>query len=118
MDYAGASKTFTGNVKKSYSTGNVIATGDNVGGLVGYQQASIYTNNHYENSYSYIQECYATGKVETTGKNVGGLVGYMHAYNKTTAGYIQNSYAIIQNSFATRWINRKYKCRCINRICI
>lgn len=41
------------------------------------------------------------GKVETTGRNVGGLIGYMQAYNTVNAGYIQNNYAIVQNSFAT-----------------
>ena len=46
------------------------------------------------------------GKVETTGSNVGGLVGYMHSYNRATAGYTHYNYAIIQNSFATRWSNR------------
>lgn len=43
-------------------TGNVIATGDNIGGLIGYQESGIYTNYHYENAYSYVQECYANRK--------------------------------------------------------
>lgn len=42
--------------------GNVTAAGDNVGGLVGYQQSGINVYNHYENAYSYIQECYASRK--------------------------------------------------------
>ena len=42
--------------------GNVVASGDNVGGLVGYQQSGINISNHYEYAYSYIQESYATRK--------------------------------------------------------
>ena len=42
--------------------GNVTGTGDNDGGLVGYQASSINVSNHYEYAYNYIQECYASRK--------------------------------------------------------
>ncbi|MNT30408.1 hypothetical protein D3C72_1662010 [compost metagenome] len=47
-------------VKKSYATGNVISIGDNAGGLIGYQQSSIFVNVSTQYVYNYTQECYAT----------------------------------------------------------
>ena len=52
------------------------------------------------------------GKVTATGNNIGGLVGYSFVNNTQTNGaYLQNCYAIIENSFATRRNKRRNKCR-------
>ena len=53
----------SGSIAGCYATGNVIGTGDNVGGLAGQQNTSVITN------------CYATGNITGKGNNVGGLVG-------------------------------------------
>ena len=66
--------TAGGTIEKCYATGDVVSTGNTVGGLVGYGNATI-------------KECYATGSVKGV-SNVGGLVG--HGYWST----LQNNYAI------------------------
>ena len=65
---------YSGTITNSYATGAVTGTGDDVGGLVGYNRGTI-TNS------------YATGAVTGTGNNVGGLVG------RNDSGTITNSYA-------------------------
>ncbi|MNS59396.1 hypothetical protein D3C72_923520 [compost metagenome] len=47
-------------LKRSYASGEVIATGNNVGGLLGYQLSNTLMYNNYQYQNSYIQECYAT----------------------------------------------------------
>jgi cysteine-rich repeat protein len=66
-------------ISNSYATGNVTATGDHAGGLVG------------QNYKSAIDNSYAIGNVAATGDDVGGLVG-------------ANDQATINNSFATGYI--------------
>ncbi|MNT54019.1 hypothetical protein D3C72_1911490 [compost metagenome] len=57
-----ANKTYSNYIKKCYSSGEVIGTGSNVGGLIGYLRSTIYTNNNYIYAYNYIQESYSTRK--------------------------------------------------------
>ena len=99
--YNNSSTSVTTTLKKSYASGNVTATGDNAGGLVGYQQLNMYTSVNGQTVYSNIQECYATGNVIGTTNNVGGLVGYLYSYNSYPAGVPQNNYEKVENSFAT-----------------
>ena len=66
---------YGGSIGNSYASGTVTATGDRVGGLVGYAD-------------NYIINSYATGAV-IGGTYVGGLVGY----NCCWVGSISNSYA-------------------------
>ncbi|MCL2012218.1 MAG: InlB B-repeat-containing protein [Cystobacterineae bacterium] len=63
-----------GTVHNSYATGSVNGSSYYVGGLVG------------QNSGGTVHNSYATGSVNSSGDNVGGLVGY-------NAGTVQNSYA-------------------------
>ena len=64
----------SGDITASYASGSVTGTGDDVGGLVGY------------NNGGTITASYASGSVTGTGGDVGGLVGY------TNAGTITASY--------------------------
>jgi len=66
-----------GIISNSYSTGSVNGAGNNIGGLVG-----------YNNSSGIISNSYSTGSVNGT-SYVGGLVGY------------NNNYAVISNSYST-----------------
>lgn len=86
-----------------YATGNVIGNGDDIGGLVGFNNGYCTISNCYatgnasirsgnrnnvgglvgENTvYSTISNCYATGNVSGNQDNVGGLVG-LNARNST-----------------------------------
>ncbi len=69
-----------GTISSSYATGSVSGTGNDVGGLVGY--------NYGTNGSATVSSSYATGSVSGTGNDVGGLVGY-NAGN----GAISSSYA-------------------------
>lgn len=96
-----------GNVENCYATGDVTATGDSVGGLVGYLATGEATGN-LQNSYAtgdvsggqsigglvgeteagtIISNCYAIGNSDATGYWSGGLIGY-------NAGTVENSYSI------------------------
>ena len=69
-------------IQGSYTTGELIGSGGNVGGLIG----------KFDNSHSFdfpIENCYSKANVEGV-QNVGGLVGYLGS-----------SYSIITNSYAT-----------------
>ena len=63
-DVGGLVGSNSGNIQASYAAGRVSNTGDNTGGLVGY--------NH---DYSSIAASYAVGEVSGDGDHVGGLVG-------------------------------------------
>ena len=63
----------------SYSTGNVKATGDNVGGLIG-------------ELVGHVSLTYSTSNVESTGNNVGGLIGSLNLSNAGTLEF-EKSYA-------------------------
>ena len=63
-------------ITSSYATGSVSGSGNNVGGLVGFNNGATITNS------------YATGSVSGLGNNVGGLVG-----STLNASKIENSYA-------------------------
>ena len=93
-------------ITNSYATGNVDATGDNVGGLVGLNNNSSITDAYAtgtvtgndftgglvgENTFSTITNSYSTGAV--TGNNsTGGLVGRVeHANGESADTYIINS---------------------------
>ncbi|BBM89309.1 hypothetical protein COTS27_01006 [Spirochaetota bacterium] len=69
-------------VTSSYATGDVTATGDYVGGLVGHY----YTLYVRKSKYDIVLDSYASGNV-TGNNNVGGVVGYSHY------GNISNVYA-------------------------
>ena len=55
-------------IANCYNTGSVSGSGDNVGGVVGYANAS-------SSGTITITNCYNTGSVESTGSYVGGVVG-------------------------------------------
>ena len=87
----------TGIISKCYSSGNVIGSAENHGGLVGYKDAGTIINNSYSNAnvtsyqnadygtigglvgygfYGSIDECFATGLITVPGTYaIGGLVG-------------------------------------------
>lgn len=81
-------------IQKSFAISMITATGDYVGGLVGYDEGNYYRSyNGSTHSYSYlynytnISNCYFSGFI--SGRNVvGGLIGYKKW------GYVSNSYAI------------------------
>ena len=83
----------TASISSSYATGNVTGTGNNVGGLVGYN----YAGGTVGNSTASISNSYATGSVSGTGTNVGGLVGYNFGGGSIGIGNAAN----ISNSYAT-----------------
>lgn len=82
----GSSQSSSGGITTGRATGDVVATGDNVGGLLGYW----YT---YSSGAVGIVDSQATGTV--TGRNgVGGLVGQAYGYYyNTTDAFIDNSSA-------------------------
>lgn len=59
------------NIDKCYAIGDIVTTGDYVGGLIGYTKPN--TNSLH---YDYITNCYYNGSVSGI-NNVGGLVGYV-----------------------------------------
>ncbi|MEA3499643.1 MAG: GLUG motif-containing protein [Candidatus Marinimicrobia bacterium] len=67
-------------VSNSYSTGSVSGSGNDVGGLVGYN----YNSSTVSNSYS-------TGSVSGSGSDVGGLVGYNNYYSTVSNSYSTGS---------------------------
>jgi hypothetical protein len=90
----------TASVSKSYATGNINATGSQVGGFAGYCDSSI-------------DSSYATGDVYSEGNWVGGLVGYNdYLINNSYAtgnvfaedevgGLAGTAYGSVNNSYAT-----------------
>ena len=61
------------NVQKSFAIGTIIATGNDVGGIVGRDEG--YYDSSYANTFYYnISDCYFSGSV-TGNANVGGIVG-------------------------------------------
>ena len=62
-----------GLILNSYSTADVIGTGNNIGGLVGEQRGDVIN-------------CYSTGEVMSEGTSVGGLIG------RFASGTIENSF--------------------------
>jgi len=95
-----------GTVHNCSATGNIVGSGSNVGGLVGYNAntatvqnsyatgsvnssatGSVYVGGLVGNNYGTVQNSYATGSVNSSGNYVGGLVG--------------NHYGTVQNSYAT-----------------
>ncbi len=88
-------------ILQTYATGNVKATGDNVGGLVGYMYSYTALDSSWLptiRAYVGIQNSFATGKVEGR-SNIGGLVGYGYRQTNTTLSYLQ-SFIQIDNSYA------------------
>jgi filamentous hemagglutinin family protein len=93
------------NISNSYATGSVTGSGNNVGGLLGYNSSGTISNSYATGSvtgsgsgsdyvgglvgynYGTISNSYATGSVNGSGSDVGGLVGY------NGNGSITNSYA-------------------------
>jgi len=71
-----------GSMREVYATGNVTGSGDNVGGLLGYQ-----TNGT-------VSDAYASGNVHAAGQNAGGLLGY----NNTSGSSITRTVATGQVS--------------------
>ncbi len=71
-----------------YATGNVIANGDYVGGLIGYDLGRFYYSSKYNKGYyrkTMLSECYYCGTI-VGGSQVGGLVGYKK-YGDITKSY-------------------------------
>jgi len=84
-----------GVLSRSYATGNVSGSGEMIGGLVGYNSATLIEGSHATGSVTgttagggslgglvgtsdgTITQSYATGAVSSTGNEVGGLVGRM-----------------------------------------
>lgn len=62
-----------GIILNSYSTADVIGTGNNIGGLVGEQRGAVIN-------------CYSTGEVMAEGETVGGLIG------RFASGTVENSF--------------------------
>ncbi len=91
VGYNNTGEEGTASITNSYATG-VVSGADNVGGLVGRNQA--YTQ--MESGTASISNSYALGSVSGTGSNVGGLVGSNFAYTETgtATASISNSYAI------------------------
>ncbi|HSI41301.1 MAG TPA: filamentous hemagglutinin N-terminal domain-containing protein [Xanthobacteraceae bacterium] len=84
----------TSTVARSFATGQVSATGQAVGGLVGYTDNSVYTPNAQPNAQGVakITDSYATGAV--SGKlYVGGLVGFLYGSGVGALASIERSYA-------------------------
>jgi hypothetical protein len=99
-NYVGGIAGSSGSITNSYATGNVSATGDYVGGIVGYLYDGSISNSYATGDVSgtgsvggiagssgSITNSYATGNVSATGDYVGGIVGYLYD------GSISNSYA-------------------------
>jgi hypothetical protein len=78
----------TEGIDKCYATGDVSATGDNIGGLIGTA------------FQAHIHESFATGDVSGS-NHVGGLVGYQDTgvvHQSFTSGIVSNSYALGSSS--------------------
>ena len=95
-----------GDIINSYATGSVAGTGDNIGGLVGYQEANSNISDSYATGSVFgvqivgglvgesrgdIINSYATGSVAGTGDNIGGLVGYQEANSNISDSYATGS---------------------------
>ena len=96
----------TGTVQNCYATGSVNGSGNNVGGLVGYNYGGT------------VQNSYATGSVNGSGYYVGSLVGFNSGtvHNCYATGSVRsidwvgglvgwNSGGTVQNSYATGSVN-------------
>lgn len=89
-------------VQNSYSSGNIIASGDYVGGLIGYQYVigggqGGYGEIHIDNSYS-------TGNISSTGDDIGGLIGYAISVG-TGSSMSGTGKLYINNCFSTSFVN-------------
>ena len=62
-------------LENSFATGNVIASGTSVGGLVG--ALSSWNGSSIKSYSATIKNSYATGNVSSSSENVGGLVGFI-----------------------------------------
>ena len=89
-------------LQNSYLSGNIIASDNYVGGLIGYLDVigggqNGYGEMHIDNSYS-------TGNVSSTGDDIGGIIGYARSLGtgSSTAG-IGTLY--IKDCFSTSFVN-------------
>ena len=73
-------KSDIASISDSYATGDVQATGNNAGGLIGL-------------SASTILKVYSTGNVDATGDNAGGLIGTIKILNTATTVSVGQAYS-------------------------
>lgn len=73
------------NISKSYATGDVEASNENIGGFIGYME-----NHPWETRWLVIEDSYASGKVSSQGNHIGGFLGRAYYWGIK----IRRSYAL------------------------
>ena len=113
-DYSSDYAYSAANIWNSYATGDVSASGNNVGGLVGLNQSILSANNEgtitNARSTASIENSYATGDVNGSAK-VGGLVGLSESLIQTNQGYVVDSISsvLISSSYAMGNVSGNYQ---------
>lgn len=87
MNNVVSSSTYTVNISESGNSGEIVASGDYAGGLLGYMY--IKNTDSWNSNKLCMTDLNNTGSVTTTEAYAGGVLGY--AYSASTDAYIQNS---------------------------
>ena len=85
------------NIFDNYTTGNILVTGDNVGGLIGLSNAT--GNGNGGKGYFYLQNSYSVMDIKISGAHCGGLIGYYYTLG-TGSSYSGQASSSIKNCFS------------------
>lgn len=85
------------NIFDNYTTGNILVTGDNVGGLIGLSNAT--GNGNGGKGYFYLQNSYSVMDIKISGAHCGGLIGYYYTLG-TGSSYSGQAFSSIKNCFS------------------
>lgn len=100
----GSNVTTYGYVQSCYSIGNITATENYAGGLIGYQYVIGGGQGGY--GYFYLENCYSTGDITVTEGYAGGLIGKTRTIG-TGSSSAGTGRTYINNCFSTSNINGK-----------